>query len=131
MDILMVTAELAPYARSTRAADTVAALSKALCQHDHRVTVVAPRHPGYEAQGLLVARRLTPLKLEGGPQVTVLDAQLPTGATLVLLDTLGALERTGAEAEGTGKLDDLENLGLFCRAVVALTRQQATGAALR
>lgn len=123
MNILMVTAELAPYARATRAADTVAALSKALCQLDHRVTVVAPRHPGYEAQGLLAARRLTPLKLDGGVQVTVLDAQLPTGATLVLLDTLGALDRSPKEAEG-GRFDDFENLGLFCRAVIALAKQR-------
>ena len=83
MDVLLVTAELAPYARATRAADGVAALGKALCQLDHRVTVVAPRHPGFEAQGLLAARRLTPLRLDGGPQITVLDAQLPTDAQAV------------------------------------------------
>jgi starch synthase len=124
MDVLMVTGELAPYSRATRAADAVAALSKALCQLDHRVTVVAPRHPGYEAQGLLAARRLTPLKLDGGVQVTVLDAQLPTGATLVLLDTLAALDRSSKDAEIGGRLDDLESLGLFCKAVVALTKQR-------
>jgi starch synthase len=124
MDILMVTAELAPYARVTRAADTIAALSKALCQHDHRVTVVAPRHPGYEAQGLLAARRLTPLKLDGGVQVTVLDAQLPTGATLVLLDTLAALDRAGKEPAGRAPFEDAESLGLFCRAVAALAKQR-------
>lgn len=124
MNVLMVTAELAPYARATRAADVVASLSKALCQLDHRVTVVAPRHPGYEAQGLLAARRLTPLKLDGGVQVTVLDAQLPTGATLVLLDTLSALDRSAREAEG-GRFDDFEGLGLFCKAVMALARQRS------
>src|SRR5690349_19134378 len=119
MDILMVTAELAPYARETRASDTVAALCKALCQLDHRVTVVAPRHPGFEAQGLLVARRLTPLRVDGGATVTVLDAQLPTGATLVLLDTGAFGDRPHEDSE-----KHAETYGLFCRAVVALIRQR-------
>jgi starch synthase len=66
VDILMVTAELAPYARASRAGDVVAALSKALCQLEHRVTVAIPRYPGFDAGGLLAARRLTPLKLANG-----------------------------------------------------------------
>src|SRR5262249_28825923 len=85
MDILMVTTELSPYARVSRAGDAVAALTKALCQLEHRVTVAVPRHPGFEASGLLAARRLTPLDA-GRAQVTVLDGQLPAGATLVLFD---------------------------------------------
>lgn len=125
MDILMVTAELAPYARATRAADEVAALSKALCQLDHRVTVVAPRHPAFEAQGLLAARRLTPLRVDGGAQVTVLDAQLPTGATMVLLDTPGAFEHAGTAADADAQRRDVESLGLFCRAVAALSKQRS------
>lgn len=115
MDVLMVTAELAPYARETRAADAVAALCKALCQLDHRVTVVAPRHSGFEAQGLLAARRLTPLRIDAESQITVFDAQLPTGATLVLLDIPSAFEREPTEAEG---------MGVFCRAVTALAKQR-------
>jgi len=116
MDVLMVTAELAPYARETRAADAVAALAKALCQLDHTVTVVAPRHSGFEAQGLLAARRLTPLGIDGESQITVFDAQLPTGATLVLLDIPSAFEREPTEAE---------SFGLFCRAVTALAKQRS------
>ena len=49
MDILLVTAELAPYAQATPAADTVAALAKALRQLGHDVTLAAPRYPGFEA----------------------------------------------------------------------------------
>ena len=57
MDILMVSAELSPYARGSEVGDVVAGLSKALRQLGHRVTVALPRHPGFEAGGLLMARR--------------------------------------------------------------------------
>ncbi|HVU05378.1 MAG TPA: glycogen/starch synthase [Polyangiaceae bacterium] len=94
MDILVVTPELSPYERTSTAADAVAALAKALCQLEHRVTVAAPRRPGFEASGLLVARRLTPLALEGGVELTVLDGQLSTGAKLVLFDAPGTEDPT-------------------------------------
>jgi starch synthase len=128
MDILMVTTELSPYARVTRAGDAVAALTKALCQLEHRVTVAVPRHPGFEASGLLAARRLTPLDA-GGAQVTVLDGQLPAGATLVLFD-LPALFDKGARhgsADALAAQDQgaQEALGLFNRAAAALAAQRA------
>jgi starch synthase len=126
MDILMVTTELSPYSRVSRAGDAVAALSKALCQLDHRVTVAVPRHPGFEASGLLAARRLTPLDVGGSAQVTLLDGQLPTGATLVLFD-LPALFEKGARAKGGGAAEQAEAesaLGLFNRAVAALAAQR-------
>jgi starch synthase len=125
MDILMVTAELAPYARATRAGDTVAALSKALCQLEHRVTVAVPRHPGFESSGLLAARRLTPLVLEGGAEVTVLDAQLPTGATLVLFDAPGLFDRPAVYGEGSDYPDNAARFAFLCEATAALVRQRA------
>ncbi len=117
----MVTAELSPYARASRAGDVVAALSKALCQLEHRVTVAIPRYPGFDAGGLLAARRLTPLKLANGAEVTVLDSQLPTGAKLVLLDSPSLFERPevfGRPAE------DAERAEFLCEAALALTRQR-------
>ena len=125
----MVTTELSPYCRVSRAGDAVAALSKALCQLDHRVTVAAPRHPGFEASGLLAARRLTPLDVGGSAQVTVLDGQLPTGATLVLFDLPALFDkgaRTGGHGPARGALDaEAESaLGLFNRAAAALAAQR-------
>ncbi len=67
MDILMVTPELAPYARATRAADVVAALAKALCQLDHRVTVAIPKYPGFAASGLLTRITVFLNRRECGP----------------------------------------------------------------
>lgn len=125
MDILMVTPELAPYARATRTGDTVAALSKALCQLEHRVTVAVPRHPGFESSGLLAARRLTPLTLASGAEVTVLDAQLPTGAQLVLFDAPGLFDRPAVYGEGSDYADNAARYALLCDAAIALIRQRA------
>src|SRR4051812_20943482 len=128
MDILLVTPELSPYARVSRAGDTVLALSKALCQLDHRVTVAVPRHPGFEAAGLLVARRLTPLELGDGGQVTVLDGQLPTGAKLVLFDGAALPPRpssSGDVSEGSADASAAAVAAALCRAAVALVRQRA------
>jgi starch synthase len=125
MDILMVTPELSPYARASRTADTVAALSKALCQLEHRVTVAVPRHPGFESSGLLVARRLTPLELSGGGQVTVLDGQLPTGAKLVLFDGPTLPERLSGTSEGGDAGSEVARWSALCRAAAALVRQRA------
>jgi starch synthase len=121
MDILMVTAELSPYARGSRAGDAVAALSKALCQLEHRVTLAVPRYPGFEAGGVLAARRLTPLRLESGEEVTVLDSQLPTGARLVLLDAPALFDRPGIFGRAS---EDAERFGFLCDAALALVRQR-------
>jgi starch synthase len=88
MEVLMVAAELGPYARATGAADAVPSLAKALRQLGHRVTVALPRYRGFETQGLLVARRLTPLAV-GGREVTVFDGQLASGVEIVLFDVPG------------------------------------------
>jgi starch synthase len=125
MDILLVTPELAPYAQASRAGDSVAALAKALGQLEHRVTIAVPRYPGFETGGLLAARRLTPLKLEGGAQVTVLDGQLPSGPTLVLFDAPGQFDRPGVYGEKEDYADNAERFGLLSKAAVALVQQRA------
>jgi starch synthase len=123
MDILMVAAELAPYARVTEAGDAVPALAKALKQLGHRVTLVLPRYSAFEAHGLLLARRLTPLSAPGG-DITVFDCQLSSGVEMVLFDLPGLADpRPVAEA---GSLDAalLMSFTELGRAVSALARQR-------
>ena len=55
MDITFVTTELAPFVKVGGLADVSAALPKALRGLGHSVTVVVPRFPAFEAQGLLLA----------------------------------------------------------------------------
>jgi starch synthase len=88
MDVLMVTAELAPYASVTATADVVLSLTKGLRQLGHRVTIALPRYAAFEEHGLLLARRLTPLRV-GGSDVTLFDGQHSSGAELVLFDVPG------------------------------------------
>jgi starch synthase len=126
MDILMVAAELAPYVRQTDAAEAVASLAKALRQLGHDVTVALPRFPGLEASGLQVARRLTPLPLPSGGEVTVLDGQLSSGVRLVLFDAPVLFERAGVYGEGEEDYpDNPKRFGLLSEAAAALVRQRA------
>jgi len=125
MDILLAVAELAPYVRETEASDSVAALVKALRQLGHRVTVAAPRSPGFEAGGLLAARRLTPLSLADGSEVNVLDGQLASGAELVLFDLPGLFDRDGIYGEGgVSYVDNAARFASFARSVAALVDQR-------
>ena len=122
----MVAAELSPYVRETPAADSVAALCKALRQFGHDVTVALPRHPGFEAGGLLVARRLTPLTLAGGAEVTVFDGQLASGTKLALFDAPALFERPGVYGEaGQDYADNPKRFGVLAQAAAALAQSRA------
>jgi len=124
MDILMVSAELSPYARGSEVGDVVAGLSKALRQLGHRVTLALPRHPGFEAGGLLMARRLTPLSI-GGSDLTVLDCQLASGVELVLFDDPPLYDRPSVFGEGAGYEDNLARFAVLSRGAAALAQQRA------
>jgi starch synthase len=125
MEVLMVAAELAPYARATPAADAVPSLAKALRQLGHRVTVALPRYRGFEAQGLLVARRLTPLAVDGG-EVTVFDGQLASGVEIVLFEVPGQGERDQVYGDARA-VSSAEESGRFvglARAAAALVEKR-------
>jgi starch synthase len=124
MDILMVSAELSPYARAGEVGDVVDGLSKALRQLGHRVTLALPRHPGFEAGGLLMARRLTPLSI-GGADLTVLDGQLASGVELALFDDPPLYDRPHVFGEGDGYADNLARFAVLCRGAAALAQQRA------
>jgi starch synthase len=121
MNLLMVAAELGPYVRVTEAADSVASLGKALRQLGHDLTLCLPRHPGFEQQGLLMARRLTPLTLASGEEVTVLDGQLASGVRITLLDAPGLFEH-GAVYGG----EETHRFGWFAQAVAAFVAWRAS-----
>ncbi len=92
MDILLVGAAIDPWTRALDSAGTMAALAKTFKQLGHGVSVVVPYSEEYEAGGLLVARRLSPLTLADGRQATVFDAPLSSGARLTLLGLPGQVQ---------------------------------------
>jgi starch synthase len=104
MEILFVAPEIAPVLKASALADAVFALSKALRNLGHKVTVAMPRCPAVDAAGLLVARRLTPLALGSTGAVPreaiVFDSRLASGVDLVLFDAVDP-------ADGSFLFDDV------------------------
>ncbi len=121
----MVSAELAPYLRATETGDAVAALSQALAQAGHRVTVALPRFEGLEEAGLMVARRLSELECPGSDPVTVYDGQLPSGVGVVLFESPQLKPRPGVYGDGKDYADNATRFATLCRASAALCRQRA------
>lgn len=129
MDILFVTTELAPFVKVGGLADVTAALTKALRMLGHKATIVLPRFPGFEAGGLLLARRLTPLKLALGDrnlEVTVFDGRLASQVDLVLVDAPGMFDRAEVYGErGEGYPDNLHRFAILSKAAAEIARQRA------
>ncbi len=130
MDILFVSTELLPYVKVGGLADVAAALPKALRALGHKVTLVVPRLPAFEEGGLLVARRLTPLRFEHGGEameVTLFDGRLASQVDVILVDAPGLYESGqvyGDENEGTAK-----KFGVLSAAAAEIARQRAVGGA--
>jgi starch synthase len=146
MDILFVASELAPMAKVGGLADVIAALSKALRLLGHKVTLALPRYPAFEAGGLMLARRLTPVALPAGPdgipaaEVTLYDGRLGSGVELLLLDARleegggrhgrSLFDRQGIYGEGAEDYpDNAARFATFCRAVVEVVRHRADAGA--
>jgi starch synthase len=128
MEILFASTELAPFVKVGGLADVAAALPKALRALGHRVTVVLPRYPLLESSGLLLARRLTPLKFTLGDksfEATLYDARLASQVDLLVVDLPGLLDRDGVYGErGVDYPDNALRFAAFSRAVaeIALAR---------
>lgn len=131
MEITFVTTELAPFVKVGGLADVSAALPKALRTLGHTVTIVMPRFAALEKQGLLLARRLTPLRFALGDrtfEATVLDGRLASQVDLVVVDVPGLFDRPGIYGErGEDYPDNALRFAVFSRAAAELVRQRASG----
>ncbi|HEX3771671.1 MAG TPA: glycogen synthase GlgA [Polyangiaceae bacterium] len=129
MEITFVTTELSPFVKVGGLADVSAALPKALRSLGHAVTIVVPRFPALEAQGLLLARRLTPLRFTLGDRTfesTVFDGRLASQVDLVVVDVPGFFDRAGVYGEkGEDYPDNAVRFAAFSRAAAELVRQRA------
>ena len=125
----MACSGVAPIVKSGDCANAVAALSKTLGRLEHRVTIAMPRYPAVDDAGLLLARRLTALKVEVGDEVinaTLFDSRLGSGVELLFIDMPGLFDQ--AELPGHhGSTDpaDARRFGLFCRALAAFVDKRA------
>ncbi len=105
-----------------------AALPKALRALGHSVTIVLPRSTSLEQQGLLLARRLTPLVVPSANrtfQATVFDGRLASQVELVVVDVPGLFDRSGVyEERGEAYPDNATRFGVFSRVAAELVRQR-------
>ncbi|MDP9150448.1 MAG: glycogen synthase GlgA [Myxococcota bacterium] len=128
MEITFVTTELAPFVKVGGLADVSAALPKALRALGHAVTIVVPRFAALEQEGLLLARRLTPLRFTLGDrafEATVLDGRLASQVDLVVLDVPGLYDRPGVYGErGEDYPDNALRFAVLSRAAAELVRQR-------
>src|SRR5580658_6291873 len=129
MDILFVATELAPFVKVGGLADVTAGLTEALRMLGHKVTILLPRFRGLEAGGLLVARRLTPIRVplaDKSFEVTVFDGRLSSQVDLILVDAPGMFDRAEVYGErGEGYPDNLLRFAVLSRAAVEIARQRA------
>jgi starch synthase len=92
------------------------------------VTIVMPRYPALEEQGLLLARRLTPLRFSLGERtfdVTVFDGRLASQVDLVVVDAAGLFDRPGVYGErGEDYPDAALRFAVLSRAAAELVRQR-------
>jgi starch synthase len=129
MEITFVTTELAPFVKVGGLADVSSALPKALRALGHTVTIVMPRFAALEKHGLLLARRLTPLRFSLGErafEATLLDGRLASQVDLVVVDLPGFFDRAGVYGErGEDYPDNALRFAALSRAAAELVRQRA------
>ncbi len=131
MEILFCATELSPWVKVGGLADVMSALPKMLRGLGHKVTVVLPRFPGFEASGLLMARRLTPLSFSLGDaafEVTLYDGRLASQVDIVLVDAPGLFDRAGVYGDassGEAWPDNAVRFAVFSRAVAELVKLRA------
>ena len=122
----MTCAELSPIVRHGPVGDAVGALSKTLSRLEHKVTVAIPKYAAVEGAGLMMARRLTPIRFKVGAEkreATLFDARLGSGVELLLIDIPDQFDQV--EDIFTEDARDATRFGLFSRAVAELIRMRA------
>jgi starch synthase len=129
MEIHFVTTELSPFVKVGGLADVSAALPKALRTLGHTVTIVIPRFPALESEGLLLARRLTPLRFALGErpfEATLFDGRLASQVDLLVVDVPGLFDRQGVYGDrGEDYADNALRFAVLARASAELVRQRA------
>lgn len=125
MNILLISSEVAPFAKSGGLADVAGALPRALRRLGHDVRIVMPCYR-------TVRRRFAPeamgIRLEvavgGRPQLAEVRQAAVDDVPVYLVDHPGYFDRDGLYGTPAGDYpDNAERFGFFCRAVLELLRR--------
>ena len=124
MKVLFATSEIAPWVKTGGLGDVAAALPPALHRSGCELHVLVPHYPALQ-DAFPHARRLAALDGLGGqlPACALLEADLPDGTRLLLLDCPALFDRPGNPylgPEGHDWLDNPLRFGLLSRVAARL-----------
>jgi starch synthase len=122
LDILMVTSEARPFAKTGGLADVSAALPLALARLGHRVTIVLPRYRGTHVDDRSAMAMDVPLGMHRYP-VRIIETPLAETVMAVLIDAPGLYDRDGLYGDARGEFgDNAFRFGVLCRGALEYAR---------
>jgi starch synthase len=126
MKILLVSSEVAPYAKTGGLADVAGSLPRALRQLGHDVRIIMPCYKTAQEKGfsLRKGRKSVEVAIGGTPHKGMLRQTTLDSVPVYLIENRDYFERT--ELYGTGAddyPDNAERFGFFCRAVLEFLRR--------
>src|SRR5579859_4790707 len=105
LDILMVTSEARPFAKTGGLADMCNSLARALARLGHQVTLVLPRYRGTDADGVSVRGIDVPMGAGSYP-VRLIERHVEYGVNAILVDAPALFDRDGLYGDRGGEYGD-------------------------
>jgi starch synthase len=122
LDVLFVTSEMRPFARTGGLSDVSAALPRALARLGHRVTVVVPRYRGAQTDGAQGTAADVPFGQHAYP-VRFIEQAVETGVTAVLVEAPALYDRDGLYGDSRGEFgDNAFRFAVLCRGALEYAR---------
>ncbi|HEX6464197.1 MAG TPA: glycogen synthase GlgA [Vicinamibacterales bacterium] len=124
LDILMVTSEARPFAKTGGLADVSGALPRALARLGHRVTIVLPRYRGTNVSASHALPADVPLGVNKYP-VRFIEQPLDEGVTAILVDAPALYDRDGLYGDARGAYtDNAFRYAVLCRGALEYARMR-------
>jgi len=122
LDILMVTPEARPFAKTGGLADVCGALPRALARLGHRVTLVLPKYRGTVTDGSPGTPADVPFGVHRYP-VRFIEQAVTDGVTAVLIDAPALYDRDGLYGDAGGEYgDNAFRFAVLCRGALEYQR---------
>src|SRR5258708_27133045 len=122
LDILMITPEARPFAKTGGLADVCGALPRALAPAGHRVTLVLPKYRGTQTDGAEGPPADVPFGVHRYP-VRFIEQRVADGVHAVLIDAPGLYDRDGLYGDARGEYgDNAFRFAVLCRGALEYAR---------
>src|SRR5258708_3296207 len=122
LDILLVTPEARPFAKTGGLADVSAALPLALARLGHRVTIVLPKYRGTQTDGAKGTPADIPFGVHSYP-VRFVEQRVADGVIAVLIEAPALYDRDGLYGDARGEYgDNAFRFAVLCRGALEYAR---------